>query len=152
MSQVPVGWVKGKINGPLLGDWSSFCQSLCLSFSAVYFPSRGRARWVGRRRWALSRRRQSSKSASCYFPFIFREKSILLFFRVWFCFFLHCWICLQIIGSPPPCYHDAYSVGAPNLAFRGKGWLSCCKTTFSSLFGRFFLLCERTIYFFWWRF
>ena len=26
-SQVPVGWGKGKINGPLLGDWSSFCQS-----------------------------------------------------------------------------------------------------------------------------
>ena len=22
--QVPVGWEKGKINGPLLGDWSSF--------------------------------------------------------------------------------------------------------------------------------
>ena len=24
-SQVPVGWGKGKINGLLLGDWSSFC-------------------------------------------------------------------------------------------------------------------------------
>ena len=24
-SRVPVGWEKGKINGPLLGDWSSFC-------------------------------------------------------------------------------------------------------------------------------
>ena len=24
-SQVPVGWGKGKINGPLHGDWSSFC-------------------------------------------------------------------------------------------------------------------------------
>ena len=24
-SQVPVGWEEGKINGPLLGDWSSFC-------------------------------------------------------------------------------------------------------------------------------
>ena len=24
-SQVPVGWGKGKINGPLLGVWSFFC-------------------------------------------------------------------------------------------------------------------------------
>ena len=31
------------------------------SRSAVYFPSRGRARWVGGRRWTPSRRRQSSK-------------------------------------------------------------------------------------------
>ena len=31
------------------------------SRSAVYFPSRGRARWVGRRRWALSRRCQSPR-------------------------------------------------------------------------------------------
>ena len=24
-SQVPVGWEKGKINGPLIGGWSFFC-------------------------------------------------------------------------------------------------------------------------------
>ena len=63
-NQVPVGGEKGKINGPLLGDWSSFCQSLCLSFwvntwihirkrhrhsglrlscSVVHFSFRGRA-------------------------------------------------------------------------------------------------------------
>ena len=24
-AMVPVGWERGKINGPLLGDWSSFC-------------------------------------------------------------------------------------------------------------------------------
>ena len=79
-SRVPegVGW--GKINGPLLGNWSSFCQSWCLcllistwihirrghrhsghrpSCPVVHFPSRGRARWVGGRRWRLSQRRQS---------------------------------------------------------------------------------------------
>ena len=34
------------------------------SQSAVHFPSRGRARWVGGQRWALSRRRQSSGKVS----------------------------------------------------------------------------------------
>ena len=34
------------------------------SCSVVHFPSRGRARCVGRRRWRLSRRRQSSKGVS----------------------------------------------------------------------------------------
>ena len=34
------------------------------SRSAVYFSSRGRARWVGKRRWRLPRRRQSSKRVS----------------------------------------------------------------------------------------
>ena len=38
------------------------------SCSVVHFPSRGRARWVGGRRWPLSRRRQTSKSVSFYFP------------------------------------------------------------------------------------
>ena len=42
-----------------------------LSCSVVHFPSRGRARWVGGRRWRLFRRRQSSKGASFYFPCIF---------------------------------------------------------------------------------
>ena len=38
------------------------------SCSVVHFPSQGCARWVGGRRWRLSRRRQSSKRASFYFP------------------------------------------------------------------------------------
>ena len=38
------------------------------SCSVVHFPSRGRARWVGGRRWPLSRRRQRSKGVSIYFP------------------------------------------------------------------------------------
>ena len=41
----------------------------CPSRLAVHFPSRGRACWVGRRRWALSRRRQSSKGVSFLIPF-----------------------------------------------------------------------------------
>ena len=40
------------------------------SCSVVHFPSRGRGRWVGGRRWPLSRRRQTSKSVSFYFPFV----------------------------------------------------------------------------------
>ena len=40
------------------------------SCSVVHFPFRGRARWVGRRRWPLSRRRQTSKGVSFYFPFL----------------------------------------------------------------------------------
>ena len=41
------------------------------SCSVVHFPSRGRARWVGRRRWPLSRRRQTSKGVSFHFPYTF---------------------------------------------------------------------------------
>ena len=52
-----------------------------LSRSAAYFPFRGRARWVGRRRWRLSRRRESSRGVSFYFPFyFFLVKKNLLFF------------------------------------------------------------------------
>ena len=42
-----------------------------LSRPAAYFASRGRARWVGGRRWRLSRHRQSSKRVSFYFPFLY---------------------------------------------------------------------------------
>ena len=38
------------------------------SCSVVHFSSRGCARWVGRRRWPLSRRRRTSKGVSAYFP------------------------------------------------------------------------------------
>ena len=48
---------------------------------------------------------------------------------------------------PTPCYNDAYSVGTPRWAFWGKGWQKYCGTTFSPLFGRFFLASKRTFYF-----
>ena len=48
---------------------------------------------------------------------------------------------------PTPCYNDAYSVGTPKWAFWGKGWQRYHESTFSSLFGRFFLVCKRTFYF-----
>ena len=49
--------------------------------------------------------------------------------------------------EPTPCYRDAYSVGTPGWAFWEKGWQKHCKTMFSPLFGRFFLVSKRT--FFW---
>ena len=54
-----------------------------LSCSVVHFPSRGRARWVGRRRWRLSRRRQSSKGVF-FFPWciFFWGTNFTLFSRV----------------------------------------------------------------------
>ena len=61
------------------------------SCSVVHFPSRGRARWVGGRRWPLSRCRQTSKSASFYFPCLsfLWEYASLLFQEYVFGFFLY---------------------------------------------------------------
>ena len=53
---------------------------------AVHFPSRGRARWVGGRRWRLSRRRQNSKSVSFYFSFVHFWGRKAPFVRVFFFF------------------------------------------------------------------
>ena len=50
--------------------------------------------------------------------------------------------------EPTPCYNDAYSVGTPNRAFLGKGWLKNGKTMISPFLGRFFLASKRTICFF----
>ena len=56
------------------------------SCSVVHFTSRGRARWIGGRRWPLSRRRQTSKGVSFYFSLdIFLGKYVLLFFQ-WYGF------------------------------------------------------------------
>ena len=54
----------------------------CPSCSVVHFPSRGR--WVGGRRWQLSRRRQFSKGVSVYVPCVsfFWGTSFTLFSRV----------------------------------------------------------------------
>ena len=49
--------------------------------------------------------------------------------------------------EPTPCYRDAYSVDTPRWASWGKGWLTHFKTTFSPLFGRFFLVSKRTFFF-----
>ena len=118
-----------------------------LSCSAVHFPSRGRARWVGRRRWSLSRRRQSSKGASIYFPFVsFWVNKLYSFSRSMVSGFSLPLSMLVAKWEPTPCYDYAYSVGTPNRAFRVKGWQKHCKTMVSPFFGRFFLVSKRTFF------
>ena len=118
------------------------------SCPVVHFPSRGRARWVGGRRWPLSRRRQTSKSVSFYFPcvsflgdkFYSFFKSMVMGFSIPLGMLVAKWV-------PTPCYNDAYSVGTPKWALWGKGWLKHYETTFSPYLGRFFLVSKRTFYF-----
>ena len=58
------------------------------SCSVVHFPSRGRVRCVEGRRWRLSRRRQTSKGVSFYFPYIsFWWNMLYSFFRSMILFF-----------------------------------------------------------------
>ena len=52
-----------------------------LSCSAVHFPSRVPARWVGRRRWRLSRRCQSLKRRYFIPPLVFSGRQNYAFFR-----------------------------------------------------------------------
>ena len=121
------------------------------SCSVVHFPSRGRARWVGGRRWPLSRRRQTSKSVSFYFPSLsflsFLGNMLYSFFKS---IILGTFVLLDMLVAkwvPTPCYNDAYPVGTPKWAFWVKGWQRYHETTFSPLFGRFFLVSKRTFHF-----
>ena len=120
------------------------------SCSAVHFSSRGRARWVGGRRWALSRRRQSSKSVSFYFPFIsFFGKILYSFTKCMVSVFSLPLGMLVAKWEPTPCYRDAYSVGTPNWAFRMKGWQKHCKTMFPPFFWTFLFGEQKNIFLFW---
>ena len=86
----------------------SHLEGASLQLSAS-IPSRGRARWVGRRRWRLSRRRQSPQRASFYFPLSLFGSMVL-----------YSWILLDMLvgkREPTPCYRDAYSVGTPKWAY-----------------------------------
>ena len=117
------------------------------SCSVVHFPSRGRARWVGGRRWPLSRRRQTSKGVSFYFP------SIFFWWTAFYSFFKSMGFSIPLdmlvaMREPTPCYHDAYSVGIPKGAYGGKSGQSQHKTTVSPLIQSVFLVSKRTLYFF----
>ena len=59
------------------------------SCSVVHFSSRGRARWVGGRRWPLSRRRRTCKGVFLFPLCIFFGEKILLFSRG----LLYRWVC-----------------------------------------------------------
>ena len=139
----------------LVGTWINIrrghrhsCQRP--SCPVVRFPSRGRARWVGRRRWPLSRRRRTSKGVYFYFPCV-------LFWKNWFYSFFKSFglgfsVLLGMLVAkwePTPCYHDAYSVGIPKGACGEKSGQNHCKTTVSPRGKCVFLVSKRTLYFFW---
>ena len=89
---------------------------------------------LGGRRWSLSRRRQTSKSVSFYFPFVsFWVNMLYSFFKSTVSGFSLLLDMLVAKWVPTPCYRDAYSVGTPNWAFWGKGWQRYHETTFSPL-------------------
>ena len=101
------------------------------SCPVVHFPSRGRARWVGGRRWPLSRRRQTSKSVSFYFPcFSFWENNLYSFYTS---IFMGVSIPLGMLVAKwvlTPCCNDAFSVGTPKWE---KGCQKHYETTFSPI-------------------
>ena len=104
----------------------------CPSCSVVHFPSRGRARWVGGRRWPLSRRRQTSKSVSFYFPCVsFLGKTFYSFFKSIIVGFSLPMGMLVAKWVPTPCYNDACSVGTPKWAFWRKAGKSIIRPRFS---------------------
>ena len=91
-SLIPVGWEKGKINGLLLGGLVLLLLILVFALldstwiyirrrrrhscqrpsrPAAYFSSRGRARWVGGRRWRLSRRRQYPRKVFVFISLLY---------------------------------------------------------------------------------
>ena len=77
--------------------------------------------------------------------YLFWGENFTLSLRVWFSYFLRM---LVAKWEPTPCYRDTYSADSPKWACWGQGWQNHCKTTFSPLFGRFFLVSKRTIFFF----
>ena len=104
---------------------------------------------LGGRRWRLSRRCQYPRKVSFYFPSFFLEKKLYSFSMgmvSYFCVPLGMQVAER---EPTPCYRDAYSVDTPKWEYREKGLQNHCKNTFSPLFGRFFLVSKRTIFFFW---
>ena len=111
----------------LVSIWMNIRKECCNSgqrpsCSLVHFPSRGRARWVGGRRWPLSRRSQLSKKRTFYFPWVFFYGSLNYpFFSKGMVLI---WVLLlgMLVAKrePTPCYHDAYSVGIPKGAYGAK--------------------------------
>ena len=101
------------------GIWMNIRKECCYSgqrpsCSSLHFPSRGRARWVGGRRWPLSRR-------VFYFPrgYFWVAKLCLFFTGMVFIWVLLLGM-LVATREPTPCYHDAYSVGLPKGAYGGE--------------------------------
>ena len=112
----------------------------------MHLPFRGRASWVGGRRWRLSRRSQSLKRASHYFPFVsWSEKRLCSFFRSVVLFF---WILLDMLVAkrePTTLMHIRWvHLGGH---FGRKDDRFTVSLTVSSLFKRVFLVTKRTLFF-----
>ena len=131
-------WGVGENNWiSFFGDWSSFCQSLCLSsWLTLGFTIGGFATVVDvqptrrctpspagpcpfwARRWRLSRRCRSSKRRFFYFPFgLFNEVKPCSFYKGMVYYFCVLLSMLVSEREPTPGCYDAYSVGAPKWAF-----------------------------------
>ena len=139
-----------------IGDWSSFCQSLCFSFwlalgftigggfvtvvdvhPSVHFPSRGRARWVGDGVGDCHDAADLQREGLFIFPLNISGAELCSFFKGMFFFVVYCLLCmLGTKREPTPGYSDAYSVDTLKWAF----WKKNRKTTLSPLFGRVFWL------------
>ena len=79
--------------------------------------------------------------------YLFGEKTLLLS-KGMVSYFRALLSMLVVTREPTPCYRDAFSVGTLSGHYGRKAGKNS-KTTFSSLFGRFFLVSKRTIFFFW---
>ena len=106
-----------------INNWGSHRHSCRRPpYLAVHFPSRGRARWDGRRRWRLSRRCRSPKKRSFYFTLLIvsRGGKLCSFFgrMVYFCCLLLSTLAAK--REPTPGHSDAYSAGTQKWALWEK--------------------------------
>ena len=122
------------------------------SCSVVHFPSQGRARWVGGRRWRLSRRRQSSKGVSFYFPCVsFLWNKLYFFFQVYRFLVFPILLGMLVAGSGSPHHATMMHIRWAPLSghFGVKSWLKHCETMVSPFLGRFCLVSKRIYFLFW---
>ena len=113
-------------------------RSPCLT---VHLFSRGRARWVGGRRWPLSRRCQFSKKTDLFISLGFFSGGQNYVFYKGMVFLLFLLLDMLVAKwEPTPFYRDAYSVGTPDRACGEKCGQIHCKTTVSPGANVFFWL------------
>ena len=118
----------------------------------MHFPSQSRARWVGGRRWRLSRRRQLPRKVAFLFPlYIIWGRKLYPFFQGKVFHFSLLVDMLVARREPTACNHDAYLVGTRNWAFWEKGWQKHGKTMISPFLWTY-LLGEQKNYLFFGRF
>ena len=128
----------GKINGPLLGDWSSFCWSWCLSSWSVpgftsggdivtvvsVYPARRCTSPPGVVPFVLGTALATVTTSPIFQGFVFLYPFCIFYGDKLYSFSESMVSGFSLpagyakLSGSPPCYHDAYSVGTPNRAFR----------------------------------